>query len=523
MWAKLLLIFFAFSFIFRIDSSFNQDLGRHLKLGEIIWQTRSIPKTNLFSYTNPDAPFINTHWLFEVFVYLASINLGLQFLLVLKIIILLLSLYLVFKTIPRENSLLLLLLGFIFLHTMRERVELRPEIFSFLFTAATYYILEKHYQAKTRLIFWLPLISLTWVNTHIYFFVGLMLQAVFLLCRYQRLNLLIFLASLLTSLVNPFGVAGLLYPISVTKNYGYTIAENQTMFLLESIGFSDPNFLFVKISLAVAGFAIAFALIKREFELKNLLIASFGMALALLNVRSFPYLVLLVLPATLQNLGQTKRQNLAKAAAVLCAVLLIYESCLYLNNSYYLNTNSNSRAELKFIENARAALDFVISHNLPNPIYNNFDIGSYIIYRGYPGYKIYIDGRPEAYPFKFFSEEYIPTQYDYAKFKNLQKQYGFKTIIFSHTDQTPWGKAFLAGVTKDPDWKTVYIDDFMIVLVLSESNLEVVDLAKLDSGNFQFATPRSYLNVAAFLANTGNATAAATFENAFWTLKRNSR
>jgi hypothetical protein len=79
-----LLLAFAISFLWKSDLSLDQDLGRHLKLGEIIWQTKSIPKTNLFSYVTPDNPFINHHWLFEVLAYLWNGILGLESLLILK-------------------------------------------------------------------------------------------------------------------------------------------------------------------------------------------------------------------------------------------------------------------------------------------------------------------------------------------------------------------------------------------------------------------------------------------------------
>ena len=124
MWAKFLLLFFVFSFLFRTDHSFDQDLGRHIKLGEIIWQTKEVPKTNLFSYTNEDFPFINTHWLFEVVAYGFSQTIGLSAFLVLKIIIFLFASFLVIKTIPKNNQVLLLPLGFIFFHVLRERTEL---------------------------------------------------------------------------------------------------------------------------------------------------------------------------------------------------------------------------------------------------------------------------------------------------------------------------------------------------------------------------------------------------------------
>ena len=67
-------------------TSFSQDLGRHLKLGEIIVQQKNIPKTNLFSYTYPDFPFINHHWLSEVIFFITAKSFGLSSLIILKII-----------------------------------------------------------------------------------------------------------------------------------------------------------------------------------------------------------------------------------------------------------------------------------------------------------------------------------------------------------------------------------------------------------------------------------------------------
>src|SRR3989344_5135915 len=181
MWIKILLLFFVFSFLFKSDASFDQDLGRHIKLGEIIVQTGQVPKVNLFSYTNPDFPFVNTHWLFGVIAHLFHQVGVLPILLILKVVIFLLSVWLIIKIIPSNKTALLLPIGFIFLHVLRERTELRPEIFSFLFTASTLYILEKYLKGPTKLIYLLPLIQLLWINTHIYFFVGLILQAIYLI------------------------------------------------------------------------------------------------------------------------------------------------------------------------------------------------------------------------------------------------------------------------------------------------------------------------------------------------------
>jgi len=543
MWVKLLLLFFVLSFLLRTDNSFNQDLGRHLKLGEIILQTGQIPKSNLFSYTNPDYPFINTHWLFEVLIYGIDQTINLQWMLIFKVIIFLLSVWLIFKTIPKQNQVLLLPIGFIFLHVLRERLELRPEIFSFLFTAITYYILERFLRGPTKLIYLMPLVQLIWINTHIYFFVGLILQAVFLIhLTYQNLRShigsgklkllgIILGLSVLVSLVNPNGLTGLLFPFNVTKNYGYTIVENQTMNLLESINFRDPNFLFVKLTVAIILFSITIAILSSlrkqgsnkkidnmDSRLKNILLSLFGLVLALMHVRSFPYLVFLSLPATLLNFGAIPWNTPTRILTIVAAVLLLFESFFYLNGDYYRFRDDSHKVGLGFEENVRGAMDFVLAHDLPQPIYNNFDIGSYLLYRGYPKYQVFVDGRPEAYPAQFFTGVYIPSQSDYnvhtlqevndyKNFKEIEKIYQFKTIIFSHTDQTPWGRNFLQNVVKDEGWKLVYIDDFTIVLVKDEEaklkGLNGIDLSTLTPQAFNYKNHLSYLRITLFLLSTG--------------------
>ncbi len=560
-------MFFVFSFLFRTDHSFDQDLGRHLRLGEIIWQTKSIPLTNLFSYTYPDFPFINSHWLFELLAYLGQQTIGLQAVLVLKLAIFLAAVSLILAIVPKKQY-LLLPIGFIFLHTLRERPELRPEILSFLFTALTLYILEKYSRFTGMKSVWLlPLIQLVWVNSHIYFIVGLILQAIFLFhlgYRYLRSHLTrgliaqesgkpmyqnvssvqghepifdlvhrlkilgsIFVLSVLASLINPSGIKGFFNPLTFNQNYGYTIVENQTMFLLESINFKDPNFLFVKLSAGIIIGSIIWALIRKRLTILNLGLSGFGLALALLNVRSFPYLVFISLPAVLENFGTLRSNVLPKILILVTIPMLFYESFLYLNGDYYKYTNSDTTPKLEFKESGKAALDFVLVNKLPQPVFNNFDIGSYITYRGWPQYRIFVDGRPGEYPREFFQQVYIPAQADFNKFRELDERIGFKTIIFSHTDQTPWGKTFLASIVKDNGWKTVYIDDFMIVLVKESVlasqgealerntiNLQAIDLSKLEPGSFSFDSYLSYLRLSLFLAQTGNLVAAEKFAKA---------
>lgn len=512
----LLLLFFTFSFLYKSDSSFDQDLGRHLKLGEIISKTSVVPKTNLFSYTYPNFPFINHHYLFEVFVYQWSQIFNLESLLIIKILVILISISLTFLIIDRKYAIFLLPIGYIFLHVLRERTDLRPEIFSFLFTALTLFILEKFYiDKKSKLIFFLPIIQLLWINIHIYFFVGIILQIIYLSnfllekkFRASKTLLIAFILSILFSLLNPNSINALIYPFTVFSNYGYTIAENQNMFLLENIGFVDSNFLFVKLSIFIILISFILSLLRNTFSIKNNSICAFGLILAMINIRSFPYLVFLSLPFVLKNLNF---ENLSKKLIfiiILTGILIIFESFSYLSGDYYKKLDKSETPGLSLMENGKNAMDFVISKDLPTPIYNNFDIGSYILYWGFPKYKVFVDGRPEAYPVNFFTNKYIPSQSDFNNFKKLEEEYKFKTIIFSITDQTPWGVNFLDSIVKDGSWNTVYIDDFIIILVKKDLSIEMklplINLNSLNPNSYNFQNHVSYLRIAYFLLRVGN-------------------
>jgi hypothetical protein len=549
-----LLLFFVFSFLFVSDQSFDQDLGRHIKLGKIIVHSLAVPQTNLFSYTNPDFPFINSHYLFEVLMYLVYGWMPGVVILLFKIAIILAAVWVSLKL--GGKSFLLLPISFVILHVLRERTELRPEIFSFLFTsfvlAISYKYLDKSearnpksetilndqnkkylnriaqkfrvlyfpisnlFRISTfefRILFFLPLIQLIWANTHIYFILGLAIQGVVLLVLLKRKKFRefrvfggVFLSSVLASLVNPNGIQGLLFPLTVQQNYGYSIVENQTLFLLESIGFRDPNILFVKISIVICILSIIWAFFRRTLKLENFIFVLAGVVLSLMNVRSFPYLVFLSLPGVLRNFGElrgVKSLKYLRLLNIMIALVILVESYLYISGVYYKSSDSQKTSGISMVQSMKGATDYLIQKDLDNHIFNNFDIGSYIIYKGYPKYKVFVDGRPEAYPKEFFQDIYIPAQYDYEKFKVLDKQIGFRTVVFSITDQTPWGKNFLQNVVKDPDWKVVYLDNFGIVLVksdqLQQKNLTEVKLAELDPEKSFFSNHRDYLNIAVFL------------------------
>lgn len=495
-------------------TALTQDLGRHLLTGQIIFQTHAVPKTNLFSYTYPDFPFINHHWLSEVMFFLIHQAFGFVGLELIGAALVSIEFWLVFHFARKRSSFLVLIfLSILYLRILFERTDIRPELFSFLFLALFVTILYSYREKFTKLIFLLIPLALLWVNMHIYFFVGITVLCLFLLdelivhhknLRNTHTFILggVTLASLVVTLLNPNGLSGALYPLHVFQNYGYTIEENQTIFLLERLGFTKPSFPYLKIAIFLLFLSLALAY-KKTKPIDWLLGITFTYA-SVMAVRNLPLFVFAtIIPASTsmssvvwQLFAEKKRVN--RFTPVFPALLLLFSIW------QIIVTTNHMPLGIGVAAGAERGVDFYQSQNLRGPIFNNFDIGSYLIYRLYPKETVFIDGRPEAYPADFIQHTYIPMQENPPVFATVDTHYHFNTIFFSHTDQTPWAASFLKTIIRNPKWKVVYLDDTVIILVKNiPGNAAIIhssgmDLSHLQITNLKKTDLNSLLRLASF-------------------------
>lgn len=481
-----------FAGFFHPISAFTQDLGRHLITGKIIFETSDIPKVNLFSYTYPNFPFINTHWLSEVIFYLISQIFGSNSLLILTISTVLISFGLIFYfSLKRWNIIPLSIISILYFRVLFERTDVRPEIFSFLFLSIFIFVLYSYKEKFTRWILILPLIELLWVNMHIYFPIGIAVlgffvldelinrrEEIFLKLRKKTLPkhffvlLSIFVACSLIIVLNPNGIKGALYPLNVFNNYGYTIEENQSIFFLESLFFKS-TIPFFKLSVILLFLSLILSF-KKTKPIDWFLAICFTY-LGASAVRNFPLFVFATFIPAVKSLSFVyeklkfihSRKNFQFFIFLFLIIMISWQI-----------TDVSKIKGFGFGEDpgAKKAADFFIENKLKGPIFNNFDIGSYLDYRFYNKGKVFIDGRPEAYPASFFQQTYIPMQDNPILFKQISNKYQFNTIFFSHTDQTPWANTFLKQIITDKNWKIIYLDDYIIIL--AKNNKENEELIK---------------------------------------------
>jgi hypothetical protein len=290
----LLFIFLGLFLIHNLES-INQDIGRHLKSGQIIWESKSIYKTNLFSFTEPDHPFINHHWLSEVVFFLLHGWVGLKGLIVFKVLVISAAFALVCLAVRRKTGLWPLLLAMpLGILVLIARTDVRPEIFSYLFFAFFLWaIFKAKLENNYRWLYTLPIVEVLWVNMHIYFILGPILLSLFLIDQlvHRGHNATVVKALLLTSaatLLNPNWLQGALLPFHILTNYGYTIVENQSTSFLRDYGIMlrQINILEFSLVILILSFVVAIKNGSRKKTFEMLTMGVFA-ALALKMVRNF--------------------------------------------------------------------------------------------------------------------------------------------------------------------------------------------------------------------------------------------
>jgi hypothetical protein len=486
-----LLIILSLALFFHPIKAFNQDLGRHLKLGEIIISTKSVPKANLFSYTHPDFPFINHHWLSEVIFFIFSQTLGLNSIIFLKTILFSLSFFLLFFFIKKKQGTLTpTITALPFLLLFASRTEIRPEIFSYLFLSI-YLILLFDQKLFKKYYYFLPLIQLLWVNTHIYFFLGPAIFTFYLFNKlarrqFQKNDFITYTLIITANLFNPNFFKGALYPFFVFKNYGYSVIENKSFFFLSN--YFDRIYHPLFLCVFIVSLIVFIATIKQSslFKILLFLFSSFLGFYALRNIAIYALTNYLILNDNLSPF-KNKIVKSIKIEQKVNFIMLLYFILIPVTSFLIIKAIFENDFKIGISFGSIKAVDFLENNQIQGPVFNNFDIGSYLIYRLYPQQRVFIDGRPEAYPADFIQNTYIKMQEKKYIFDQINNHYQFNYIFFSHTDITPWAQHFLKWISKHPNWQLVYLDHFsLIFLKKSAENQPLIDKYSINLDNFSY-------------------------------------
>jgi hypothetical protein len=463
------------------------DLGRHLKNGQLFIENGLIPKINLYSYAYPDYPFINHHWGTGVVFYAIERLGGFVGLSVAFIVVSMVTFWIFINLATKYSSFAIAApTAVIVLPILITRHEARPELFSYLFSGLFLQLLwaYKYGRLGFRWLFILPILEIFWVNLHIYFFIGVVLIAVYLLesvvsfltkkkpqVRGEIAGLtVVLLLTILAACLNPAGISGVIYPFFILNEYGVPVIENYSVGAILRAGYNFLPLIYFVIILSLISLSWVYAVIKNRSSLSlgNFLLSAFFFAMAWSAIRNFAFFAYFALPLAAVNLRnllgeEDKTRSSPSILKVSVALIGIVFLLIMINPAYFVSSN-RGRVGIGLEEANGAAAEFLRKEKVQGPIFNNFDVAGYLVYYLYPGQRVFVDNRPEAYPARFFTDIYFPMQSDEAKWAATSHDYGFNIIVFNYRERSARSEQFIVRRVLDPMWAPVYLDKNIIIL-----------------------------------------------------------
>lgn len=387
-------------------------------------------------------------------------------------------------------------------------------MFSYLFIALFIYLLfdlEKHPDRKR--IFWLIPLQFLWVNFHLFFFVGIMLVAGFLFekiilnfktfWRDPMIKKLFLILPMLVIVVfiNPNGVEGAFAPFKTHTYATFQVSENQPLFNLKASIlawdiFNSPFAIMVIFLLLSFIFAFAAGGNKPIF----FLLAGIGSAgVGLVQIRLITLFALIFLPAVSANFNGAYfkiknwlERKWPKPAAVFGVCLAIVIFAVYPYKIYKANADAALEGYktgwgIGLDSHSNDAGKFFKENGIKGPIFNNYDIGGYIIYHLFPKEKVFIDNNgADSYPAYFFENILIPTLTQEEKWQEMRERYKLNAIFIGQRDGSPMVGNFLWRRLRDPLWTLVYADTYAIIFVRNiPENQEIIKKFRITPENIK--------------------------------------
>ena len=115
------------------------------------------------------------------------------------------------------------------------------------------------------------------------------------------------------------------------------------------------------------------------------------------------------------------------------------------------------QAETESHEFPAAAASFLSRERPPSPLLNHYNWGGYFIWKLYPDYRVYIDGRADLYGDSFM-DDFAASYYLSDNWRHPMELWGIRTIVL------PPDAPLVTALRSSPDWRQIYADSQAIVL-----------------------------------------------------------
>jgi hypothetical protein len=452
----------------------DPDVWWHLRTGQLMLANHSLFHSDPYSFTRLGQPWVNHEWLSQILIFSIYRVAGFGGLIVSFALVIAATLLMVFARCPGRPYLaaLVTLWGAV---ASAPAWGVRPQMFSLLL-ASLFLLLLAGSERRPSLLWWTAPLMLLWVNLHAGFPIGLAFLAFFLLGesleaavhserwvqavpRLKRLTLALVLCLALVA-VNPNGFRIYSYPIETLRS------PAMQKFIQEwfSPNFHDPNYLPLLLMLLALMAGLAFS--PRRLRLRDLVLLLATIPTALRSMRHIPILVLVLVPVLsglaegwLEERGAKRLllagEKRATGRIVLINILVLVAVLIFTGARVHQVVSLQPETEAQRFPRAAAA--FLMRERPPGPILNHYNFGGYFIWKLYPQYRVFTDGRADVYG-DAFMESFAATYYLRDDWSRPFKRWGIRTVVL------PPDAPLITALRASPEWQQLYGDAEAVVL-----------------------------------------------------------
>jgi len=522
------LVFVAALFL-SVRQIYSEDIGFHLQAGRWMLENLSFPDKDTFTYAANENKYLDLYWLYQLLMYSVYSVGGSTGLILVNSFFILSSVFLLFKRTIYCSSWILPWIFLLGLIAASPLFEIRPHSLSWFFLSLVLYLLQQYYDGNTKIIRWLPVIMILWVNCHSLFILGVVVIGCYGISIYFRKKdlwkefLIWSSIAVAVCLINPYGWHGLSLPFeqwfalqkgSVFKE---NIKEFQTPFslfdyefTLQSL-FSKWHFFDLFVLTAIGSFIFRY----KKFAIHEWLISIIFFYLAYSAIKNTGYFVFAVTPILVnvlliaeknKNNKPTKFSFSKKYSRQITIVFLLVGTLLILSvrtNAFYIHYRAMYRFGFGW-QNSNLpvkATNFLVKNNLHGKILNQLDFGGYLEYL--TRQKVYVDGRLEVMGKQLFSEQ-VNAVNDEAK-KNLIIKYNPDIVLFPYFITPDWIPFF----QNQSEWRLVYVDECAAIYLKNNymPAVQAINEKTISSSYTQYSDPK----IDSILQNKKNASILSSF------------
>lgn len=471
---------FAYAFFFAARPLSDRDFWWHLKTGEYIINTHSIPKADFFSFTNYGKAWIAHEWLSEAIFYVIYSRFGFNTLIVIFAILTALAFWITFNR-TESHPLIGGFAMFLGIWTVLPGIGVRPRVFTLLLSSVYLALLGRYVRrGNPRQLWWLVPLMALWVNLHGGFLIGPVLIGLtivgvpldawargesFTSTRPQLRTLSVVLAGcLLAALLNPHGIWIYKFPFEIFLSP----IQQQTVndWLSPDFHQSEALPLILLIFLTIG----ALALSPKRVRPSELLLFVATLYMTLKSQRHLAILALVAVPLLADNLqnwvteqsrGRMFNPNTSSSGlprkAIIFAVLLLFPVIAF---TVRLKTTIFNQWRQDLLAVPLAAVDHLKQANITGNTFTQPNIWAGYVIWALPSNPVYIDGRIDMYGDDFV-KEYLNIIWGHTDWREPFDRYGVRVVIIQ--PKSPLSLELSAA----KEWSRVFQDDMAVVFVRS--------------------------------------------------------